>query len=108
MKFDITRDVISDLWPLYAAREASADSKRMVEAFLAEDRDFRTVLDESERIQKLMPDITLSPDAGMQLIAVARDRIRMKVWLWGAAIAVFGFVSLAWLAGALFYALRNS
>jgi hypothetical protein len=55
-----------------------------------------------------MPDVTLSPDAELQLIAAARERIRMKVWLWGAAIAVFGFVSLAWLAGALFYALRNS
>jgi hypothetical protein len=108
MKFDITRNVISDLWPLYAAQEASADSKRMVEEFLAEDRDFRSVLEESERIQKIMPEVTLSPDAELQLIATARERIRMKVWLWGAAIAVFGFVSLAWLAGALFYALRNS
>ena len=34
---DVTRDVIRDLWALSAAGEASADSRRLVDAFLAQD-----------------------------------------------------------------------
>src|SRR4029077_7540453 len=31
---NITRDVINDLWPVYAAGEASADTRLLVEEFL--------------------------------------------------------------------------
>ena len=33
----VTRDVIADLWPLYDAGEGSADTRELVEAFLAAD-----------------------------------------------------------------------
>jgi len=108
MQSDITRNVISDLWPLYTTGEASADSKRLVEAFLAQDQDFRLALEESERIQKILPDVTLSPDTALQHIAVARERIRTNAWLFGAAIGAFVFVSMAFLFGALFFALSRS
>ena len=107
MQSNITRNVISDLWPLYTAGEASADSKQLVEAFLAQDQDFCLSLEESERIQKILPEMTLSPDATLQLIAVARARIRTTVWLVGAAIGAFVFVSMAFLGSAL-YAFHNS
>jgi hypothetical protein len=109
MKADITRDVISDLWPLYKAGEASADSRRMIEAFLAEDGAYRTLLDESETISRGLPDgVGLSPDAELRLIALARERIRTTAWLVGAAIGAFVFVSLAFVGGALLFAFRNS
>lgn len=104
MTNDITRNVISDLWPLYKSGEASADSKRIIEAFLSEDRDFRTVLEESERIQKGLPDMALSPDAELQLIALARQRIRTVAWLVGSAIAAFVFVSMSFVLGAIWFA----
>lgn len=108
MKSDITRDVINDLWPLYKAGEASADSKRTIEAFLAEDPAFRTLLEESESIRRGMPDVALSSDAEVRLIAVARERIRTSAWLVGAAIGAFVCVSMSFLFGALFFALRMS
>jgi hypothetical protein len=108
MKAEITRDVISDLWPLHKAGEASADSKRIIETFLAEDPAFRTLLDESEGIRRGLPDVALSSDAELRLIAVARERIRTTAWLVGAAIGAFVFVSMAFLLGALFFALGRS
>jgi hypothetical protein len=108
MRVEITRDVISDLWPLHKAGEASADSKRIIEAFLAEDPAFRTLLDESEEIRRGLPDVALSTDAELRLIALSRERIRATVWLVGAAIGAFVFVSMAFLVGALFFALSRS
>lgn len=107
MKADVTRDVISDLWPLHKAGEVSADSKRIIEAFLAEDPAFRTLLEESEGIRRGLPDVALSSDAELRLIAVARERIRTTAWLVGAAIGAFVFVSMAFIGGAL-YAFHNS
>jgi hypothetical protein len=108
MKAEITRDVISDLWPVYQAGEASADAKRLVETFLEEDPEFRILLDESEAIRRGLPDVALSMEAEMRMVAVSRERIRATTWLVGAAIGAFVFVSMSFLAGALFFALRNS
>ena len=99
--------MISDLWPLHKAGEVSADSKRIIEAFLAEDPAFRTLLEESEGIRRGLPDVALSSDAELRLIAVARERIRTTAWLVGAAIGAFVFVSMAFIGGAL-YAFHNS
>ncbi len=108
MKAEITREVISDLWPLHKAGEASADSDGIVQAFLSEDPGFRTLLEESENIRRGLPSVALSPDAEMRLIEVARERIRTTAWLVGAAIGAFVFVSLAFVGGALFFALTRS
>ena len=43
----VTRDVVSDLWPLYASGEASADTRALVDAFLAGDPAFAQSLRES-------------------------------------------------------------
>ena len=40
----VTRDVIIDLWPLYESGEASDDTCRIVEQFLAEDIEFANLL----------------------------------------------------------------
>lgn len=40
----VTRDVVSDLWPLYASGEASADTRTLVEGFLAGDPAFAAAL----------------------------------------------------------------
>jgi hypothetical protein len=36
----VTRDVIADLWPVYEAGEATADTRALVEEFLAGDAEF--------------------------------------------------------------------
>ncbi len=104
MKAEITRDVISDLWPLHKAGEASADSERIIEAFLAEDAAFRSLLEESESIRGGMPKVAMSPDAELRMIALSRERIRATVWLVGAGIGAFVFVSMAFLGAALYAA----
>ena len=102
MKIEVTKNIVSDLWPLYSSGEASEDSRRMVEAFLAEDTAFRVTLADAEKIQRGMPPIQLSPDAERRLIESAHERARMKMWLIGATIGFAGLIALIALAGALF------
>lgn len=104
MEAKVTRDVISDLWPLYKAGEASADTKRLVEAFLAQDGDFKTLLKESDAIHGPLGDVQLSPDAELRLIALARERTRTMARLVGAAIGAFVFVALTFIGAALYTA----
>ena len=108
MKVVITRDVVSDLWPLHKAGEASADSERVIAGFLADDPAFQALLQESEGIRRGMPEVNLSSDAEVRLIALARERVRTTAWLVGAAIGAFVFVSMAFLGGALYFALSRS
>ena len=41
---NITREVINDLWPVYAAGEASADTRALIEEFLDRDPEFARIL----------------------------------------------------------------
>ena len=41
---NVTREVINDLWPLYSAGEASADSRALVDEFLRQDPEFARLL----------------------------------------------------------------
>jgi hypothetical protein len=107
MKLEVTRDVVSDLWALCRAQEASADSRGLVEAFLAEDRSFATTLEASARPHRLVPPVQLSPDAERRLVDDARDRARMKLMLVGAAVGLTGLILLTALAGALFFMARQ-
>lgn len=40
----VTRDVITDLWPVYISGEASPETVELVEAFLKEDPEFAQIL----------------------------------------------------------------
>jgi hypothetical protein len=44
----VTRDVVVDLWPVYVSGEASTDTRTLVDAFLAQDREFADRLREPE------------------------------------------------------------
>lgn len=45
----ITREVVRDLWPVYTAGEASDDTRRLVDEFLAQDPEFaRTLRSDAE------------------------------------------------------------
>ena len=48
---NVTREVITDLWTIYAAGEASTDSAALVKEFLAKDQELASVLqdDSAER-----------------------------------------------------------
>lgn len=102
MKLDVTRDVVSDLWPLYRSGDASGDSRRLVDAFVAEDRAFAATLQESEKLAGVVPAPRLSPDAERRLLDDARERAHAKLLIIGAAVGLTGVLLLASLGGALF------
>ena len=61
---NVTREVITDLWPIYAAGEASADSVVLLEEFLAKDHELATALKgdaaerlAAQRVPRLSPNI---------------------------------------------------
>lgn len=98
MKLEVTRHVVSDLWPLYSAKEASGDSRALVEAFLAGDEAFRAVLQESSRLTRAVPEFRLSADAERRLLDDARSRARLRLLVIGGAVAMSGLLA--------FFALR--
>jgi hypothetical protein len=76
MKLEVTRDVVSDLWPLYRAGDASPDSRGLVEAFLAGDAAFASTLKESETLSHVVPPVRLSPEGELRLLQDAQQRAR--------------------------------
>lgn len=108
MKLDVTRDVVSDLWPLCRSGDASADSRSLVDHFLAEDRDFASMLRESTRLTSPLPPVRLSSQTERQLLDQARERARLKLLVLGGAVAIVGVAILASLSGLLLLMARGS
>ncbi len=102
MKLEVTREVVNDLWPLCQSREASADSCSLVDAFLAEDRDFASKLRASQSLRSVVPGIRLSPDAERRMLDDARERAHTKLLMVGAAVGLGGFMALLALVAAMF------
>jgi hypothetical protein len=75
---NVTRDVISDIWPLYVSGDVGADTRRLVDAFLAGDPEFaRTLRDgAADPLESYAPP-ALPPDHEMTTLA------RVKKRLWG-------------------------
>jgi len=107
MKAEVTRNVISDLWPLYRSREASADSRALVDAYLSTDSAFTAILQESEKLAPTMPSLQLSPEAERLLLDDARERARWKLLVIGGAVGLVGLMLLAALGGALLMFFRS-
>ena len=78
----MTRDVVTDLWPLYLSGEASPDTRGLVEAFLRDDPEFA---------RKLSPDLkgplpgaevpALTPDNELKTLARIKRRLVGPRWL---------------------------
>jgi len=106
MKMDVTRDVVSDLWPLYRSGEASGETRGLVEAFLKADAPFATLLRESETLTVAARAVRLSPDAELRLLEEAQRRARFKLRIVAAAVGIGGVLLLTALAGALYLIAR--
>jgi hypothetical protein len=89
----ITRDVVSDLWPLYSAGEASADTRALVEDYLRSDPEF------ARRLQAPlgMPaaEIAPAPDAEARALARTRDLLNGRSWLRGLRLVALVLTGLA-------------
>lgn len=81
----ITRDVITDLLPIYLAGEASQDTRDLVEAFLKDDPDFAKLVEEQETP---LPEsqIKLSKETEMQTLTATRILLRKRSIFLGIAI----------------------
>ena len=79
---NITRDVIADLYPLYASGDASSDTRRMVESFLREDPEFAQSLTETGRnsLAAYAPP-SLPPDHELKTLGKVKRRLSGPVWL---------------------------
>jgi hypothetical protein len=71
----LTRDVVTDLWPLYSAREASADTRALVEAFLEEDPEFARGMSEA-RIDELLKPVAVALPADHEKATLMRTQRR--------------------------------
>jgi hypothetical protein len=84
---NVTREVINDLWPLYIAGEASADTRALVEAFLRADPEFAELLHRRGEESLLSHDLpALSPDHEMQ--ALRRTKRLLHGWDWLLFLAI--------------------
>jgi anti-sigma factor RsiW len=87
----VTRDVVSDLWPLYASGEASADTRALVEVFLATDPAFAQVLRESANVTLPAGSApVLPPDHELVALHLTRRRLWGPGWLFQMAM-LFSF-----------------
>jgi hypothetical protein len=73
----ITRDVITDLLPVYLSGEASADTKALIESFLKDDPEFAKLIDENGAV---LPDgqIKLSKDIEMDTLNETRKLLQKR------------------------------
>jgi hypothetical protein len=101
MMLEVTRDVISDLWPVYRSGEAKAETRHLVDAFLREDASFASVLRASEGAGSGAGSLRLSPDAERRLLDEAGRRARGKLWLIAGAVGLGGLILLVALGGLL-------
>jgi hypothetical protein len=79
---NVTRDVIVDLWPLYVSGEASQDTQRLIQAFLAKDPEFAGKLGQNVREPLPGPDVpALKPDHELKTLALIKRRLAGPIWL---------------------------
>ena len=86
MKMEVSSAIVSDLWPVYAAGEASQESRVLVETFLASDPAFARTLRESTGATLGAANApALSPDHELKTLEVTKRRLWGYLWLLQAA-----------------------
>jgi hypothetical protein len=89
---NVTREVINDLWPVYAAEEASADTRALVEEFLRQDLEFAGLLKgcgEESLLRHVIPALPADREAQ----ALLRTKRLLHGWPFFGAI-IFSCYSL--------------
>jgi hypothetical protein len=87
---NLTREIIADLYPLYASGEASPDTRRLVETFLAQDAEFaRTLKDRGRDLLAVYPP-PLPPDHELKTLAKVKRHLSGPVWLLQLAMIMSG------------------
>ena len=82
----VTRDVITDLLPLYLANEASADTRALVESFLQQNPEFSRLA--KERAGQFLPTeipSTLNPENEMKTLERTKRLLKIRSTLLGCS-----------------------
>jgi len=99
---NITREIVKDLLPLYAAGEASEESRTAVEEWLRTDPDLARVLGELRDEFALPPAAGMSQTSGQALLAQTKALLRRRSWLLAVALLFTGIpLSFVWDSGGL-------
>lgn len=76
----VTSDVIVDLWPLYEAGEASADTRALVESFLEGDPEFaRKIREGEEATTRMLTAVPVLPPPDAERAALARTKLLLRL-----------------------------
>ena len=86
---EVTRDVISDLYVLYSSGDATADSRKLVEEFLAQDPDLAASLRESGGSVPILP-APLPPSHELKTLDQIKRRLSGPIWLLQLAMIMSG------------------
>ena len=97
----ISRQVIIDLLPLYFAHEASADTIKLVEAYLAEHPDFaKTIRQELQLSETKTLTIQTNEDDEMRILKKTQRLISIRSFFFPLAIffslCLFAFGDVSW------------
>ena len=88
---EITREIITDLYPLYVTGEASADSRQLVDEFLKNDPDFAHLLAEGDSSSLgAYPPPALPPDHELKTLAKVKRHLRGPIWALQLALIFSG------------------
>ena len=79
----VTRQVVRDIWPLYAAGDVSADTRRLVDEFLAQDPAFAQILraeaNQASNVDATgEPRIDLPPNHEARTLDLLKARLRRR------------------------------
>ena len=86
MNTAVTRDIITDLLPVYLSGEACANTKKLVEDYLKYDPEFSQLVKNESRVVFTERAIPAKPDLEVEALRRARRRLRRKTWLLVLAI----------------------
>jgi len=87
---NVTREIVKDLLPLYAAGEAGADTRAAVEEWLRDDPELARLLEALRAGPAGAAPATAQPDAGRTGLATARTLLRRRAWLLAWALFFTG------------------
>jgi len=107
---NITREIVKDLLPLYAAGEASEESRAAVEEWLRTDPELARVVGELRDEFALPPATGMSPTSGQAVLAQTKALLRRRSWLLAVALLFTVMpLSFVWDRGGLrFFMLRDA
>ncbi len=76
---NVTREVISDLLPLYLSNGASEDTRRLVETFLEQDKEFaQLVSTRTDEVLKAEIEIPLTKEKELKLLERTKRLLKLR------------------------------